>query len=1135
MRYLTFALLLTVFIFPGWSCVDTSPDHASNPTERQPPADALFELWSSEKTGVNFSNRITETFQDNILINSYLYNGGGVAVIDVNNDGLPDLYFSATQQENRLFLNKGNFQFEDITQSAGVAAQGGVKTGVTIVDINADGLQDIYVCRSGMHPTAERANLLYINNGDLSFTERAAEYGLDDRSASNHANFFDFDLDGDLDVYIMNHPVAFRDVNRIQAMEIDGKYVRKTDPLDEWESDKFFRNEGNGKFSNISDKAGIRNRAWGLGVVVSDFNNDNYPDVFVGNDYIEPDLLYINNKNGTFSVRTDDYFRHTSNNTMGIDIADINNDGLVDLVALDMIAQDNQRQKELMTTMLLERYNNLVRFHYGHQIMRNVLQLNTGAPPGGGAVFSEIGVLAGISNTDWSWSPLLADFDNDGLKDLFVTNGVRRDVTDLDYLNYTVDSVMKAGGLNTANFATIYDYLKLIPSTPLVNYMFKNKDGLNFQDLSYDWGLGQVSYSNGSAYADLDADGDLDLIVNQIDGEVLLYRNLAADKKRGHWLQLSLEGSPANPMGTGAKIRISYGDGEYQYQELTPTRGFFSSSEHLIHFGLGSSAVVNKLEIQWPSDGYIQVLRDLPANQRLKLKHADAKPGQWEVPILPPPNFRITTSVGIAFRHVEDDFIDFNRERLIPHKFSNLGPNIAVADVNGDGWEDFYIGGARNQPGALYLQQPNSTFRLSNQETWLADASCEDMGCVFFDADGDGDPDLYVASGGSTYEANSAYYQDRLYLNDGKGNFTKAPPGTLPTITASGSCVSAYDFDKDGDLDIFVGGLVTPGLYPTAPQTCLLQNEGGKFTEIGARAAPSLHRVGMVNDLLWADLDGDGNPELIVAGEWLPLTVFKNEKGILTEVTAQFGLKNTQGWWNCLQAADLDGDGDLDLVAGNLGLNSRLKASQAEPLRLFSKDFDGNGSLDPVLAYYNEGKLYPLPLREAMIKQIPSLKKKFVFNRVYGSATMEEVFSKQELQEAQQFESRIFATSWFENQNGKFIAHPLPTEAQFAPCNRILVEDFDDDGSLDLLLVGNSYSPDVETGRYDAGNGLLLRGDGMGKFEPVPNRISGFWATKEARDLARVKLANGEVLFLIANNNDLVQAYLHSSNTSLNN
>ena len=1120
-------VLPIIFSLSIWACNTESENPGAGAVAPIAPAGARFELLAPDSTGINFSNHITESFQNNVLNNSYLYNGGGVAVIDVNNDGLPDLYFSATQEPNRLFLNKGNLRFEDITEKAGVAAASGIKTGVTVVDINADGFQDIYVCRSGMKPAEERANLLFVNNGDMTFTERAAEFGLDDRSASNHANFFDYDNDGDLDVYIVNHPVTFNEVNRIFASEEGSEYIRLTDPRDEWESDKLFRNEGNGKFTNVSQQAGISNRAWGLSVTISDFNNDGYSDIFVGNDYIEPDLLYINNKNGTFSVQTDRYFRHTSNHTMGVDIADVNNDGLIDVMALDMIAEDNLRQKELMTTMLTDRYNNLVRFHYGHQIMRNVLQLNTGAAPGDdGAPFSEVGELAGISNTDWSWSPLLADFDNDGLKDLYITNGYLRDVSNLDYLNYTVDSVMKRGGLSLKNFATIDDYLKLIPATPLQNYMFKNQDGLNFKNVSNDWGLVQKSYSNGSAWADLDQDGDLDLLVNQIQGNVLVYQNKTADKKSGNWLQIKLIGSAKNPAGTGARVRITYGGGLIQYQELTPTRGYFSSSEHLFHFGLGNANNVEKLEIQWPSDRKIQVLENVPANQRLVLNHSDARPEKWAEAPPPVPVFQAVKNLGIDFRHQEDDFIDFNRERLLPHKFSDLGPRLAVGDVNGDQLQDFYIGGARNQAGALFFQNANGTFKRGDGAAFLPDAPYEDMGCVFFDADGDGDADLYVASGGSTYDAGSVNYQDRLYLNDGTGNFTKAQAGTLPEITASGSCVVAFDYDKDGDLDIFVGGLVTPGQYPTAPQTCLLQNNGGKFTDVCAQVAPGLSHIGMVNDLLWADLDGDGNEELLVVGEWLPVTVFKNNGGKLENATANFDLQNTNGWWNCVRAADFDGDGDLDLVAGNLGWNTRLKASGSEPLQLFSKDFDGNGSLDPVLAYYNFGKLYPLPQRDIMLKQLPSLKKKFVRYGVYGKATIQDVFSKSDLDAAQHFEAKTFATTYFENQGGKFVAKPLPIQAQFAPVNQILAEDFNGDGHLDILLAGNSYSPEVETGRYDAGNGLLLTGDGKGDFTPELARETGFWATKAARDMAVVKLANGKSLYLVANNNDVLQGFV---------
>ncbi|GAB4257467.1 MAG: VCBS repeat-containing protein [Saprospiraceae bacterium] len=1117
---------LAFFFFVAMGCQD-KPATTVNPETEKAPANALFELLNPEQCGVVFSNHITEDFSVNILNNSYLYNGGGVAVLDVNNDGLMDLYLSATQEPNRLFLNKGNMQFEDITMQAGVAADRGIKTGVTIVDINADGWDDIYVCRSGTFISSDRANLLFVNNGDGTFAEKAAQYGLNDASASNHANFFDYDNDGDLDVYILNHPVAFQDVNKIRAAESeDGGYTRQTEPLDQYESDKLFRNDGN-RFVDVSNEAGIRNRAWGLSVTVTDFNNDGWQDVFVGNDYIEPDLVYINNRNGTFSVQTDNYFRHMSNHTMGVDIADCNNDGLVDVVALDMIAEDNQRQKELMTTMLLDRYNNLVRFQYGHQIMRNVLQLNTGAEPGEGAPFSDIGQLAGVSNTDWSWSPLMADFDNDGLKDLYITNGYRRDISNLDYLNYTVDSVMKMGGLTTQNFKTIDDYLKLIPSTPLRNYMFRNVDGINFENTSVEWGVGQRSYSNGSAWADLDNDGDLDLVVNNIHGDAFVFKNKAADQQKGNWLQVGLKGSEKNPRGTGAKIRIRYGDGKMQYQEMTPTRGFFSSSQQLFHFGLGSAAKVDVLEIWWGPDGRVQRLTDVQPNQRITLNYDDAKPGKWEALPQPDALFAKATNTGIDFRHVEDEFIDFNRERLLPHKFSNLGPDIAVGDVNGDGLEDFFVGGATNQAGALYLQNRSSKFRKA-RGPWQADAIYEDMGSVFFDADGDGDLDLYVASGGSSFPEGAKEYQDRLYLNDGRGNFQKASDA-LPEITTPGSRVAVFDFDDDGDQDVFVGGLVVPGKYPSAPHACLLRNDGGKFTDVCSQVAPELQILGMIFDLKWADLDGDQKAELVAVGEWLPPSVFKMMNGKLQNVTQQFGLKEYTGWWNCVHLADLDGDGDQDIIAGNMGLNSRLKASKEEPLRLFANDFDANGQIDPVLAYYNNGKLYPLPLRDMMIKQMPPLKKKYVRYKAYGEATIEDVFPKSDLNSSLQLAATTFATMWFENRNGKLVAHQLPTEAQFSPVNQVISADFNGDGNVDLLLAGNSYSPEVETGRYDAGNGTLLLGDGKGGWTFMPNRYAGFWATKEARDIKPVKLANGRVLILVANNNDRLEAYISKS------
>lgn len=1081
------------------------------------PDNARFELLVAETTGINFSNNISEDKRINIVSNSYMYNGGGVAILDVNNDGLQDVFFTSSQESNRLYLNKGNFKFEDITNQAKVSGLGGFTTGVTVVDINNDGLSDLYVCRSGLKISDERRNLLFINNGDLSFSEKAKEYGLDDVSASNHANFFDYDLDGDLDLYVINHPITFTEVNKVSVSQEGEKYIRNTEPRDEYESDKLFRNNGNGTFSNVSKEAGINNRAWSLSVTVSDFNEDGYPDIFVGNDYIEPDWLYINNKKGGFEIKTDEYFRHLSNHTLGVDIADYNNDGKVDLVALDMIAEGNQRQKELMTTMVLERYNSLVRYGYGHQIMRNALQLNNG-----NGTFSEIGTLAGISNTDWSWACLFADFDNDTQKDLFITNGYRRDLTNLDYLTYTVDSINRSGGL--AQFKNFDDYLKKIPSTRLQNYMFKNSKNLAFKKVSTDWGFVQKSYSNGTAYGDLDNDGDLDLVVNNIEDPAFLYRNNTQELYKSNYLQIKLIGDAKNKFAVGSSVKIYHGT-EIQYQELMPVRGFFSSVEHILHFGLGKHSEIDKIEVIW-HDGNIQTLENVTINQKLILRHEDSKKGNLLIPKTIATIFQKADVKGLDFYHKENEFLDFDRERLLPHQLSKLGPSITVGDVNGDGIDDLYIGGAVNQPGVLYIQNSNSTF----SEAWQSEAKFEDLGCTFFDADQDGDLDLYVVSGGNIYSVNSDNYQDRLYLNDGKGNLS-FQSNALPRITTSGSCVTPFDFDKDGDLDLFVGGRVTPNQYPTIPQSYILQNTNGNFVDVTNQVAPEFQHIGMISDIKWANLDSDPSEEMILVGEWMPVTIFKLKNGKLENATLQFGLNNTNGWWNCIEIADMDNDGDLDLIGGNLGFNSRLKATEKEPLTLFAADFDKNSSIDPILARYENGALYPIPQRDAIIKQLPFLKKKFVRFKDYANAPIQDVFSQKELDNAQKLEAKVLATSYFENNgNGQFIIQNLSNEAQFSPCYAIEVEDFNADGKLDFLMIGNSYATEVETGRYDAANGTLLFGKGNGNFDFLRNANSGFWASKEARDIEVIKLKNGKKLYLIANNNEALETYFRRIN-----
>lgn len=1088
----------------------TQKNEADNEAQR-------FELLDPKATGVDFANEVHEDFQMNIITNSYLYNGGGVGVIDVNNDGLQDLFFTSSQGSCKLYMNEGSLKFKDITDKAGVAAKTGIKTGVTIVDINGDGFQDIYICRTGLTPTEDRRNLLFINNKNSTFTEQAKAYGLDDMSASNHANFFDYDNDGDLDMYLLNHPVDFSLVNSVRVSVVNGKYVRDTLPKTPYDSDRLYRNNGNGTFTDVTAQAGLINKAWGLSVTVSDFNHDGYPDLYIANDYIEPDMVYINNRNGTFTNRMRSYFRHISNHTMGVDVADFNNDGLVDVIGLDMLAEENYRRKSLMTTMLQDRYLNLTTYGYYDQMMRNVLQLNNG-----NGTFSEIGCLAGVYNTDWSWAPLMLDFNNDGLKDLYITNGYRKDVTNLDYLIYTTDSINKSGGITPKRFPTFDDFLKMVPSTKLNKYMFKNKGDLTFMNVENSWMGDHPAYSNGAAYADLDNDGDMDLIVNNLSDPAFVFKNKTNEIKDGNYLQIKLKGPAKNLFGTGAKVTLHTGN-TIQYEEMTPNHGFFSSVEPILHFGLAKIAKVDRVDVVWP-DGKIQSLDNVNANQRLTLKYEDAKKGTLPGATAATAIFKEVNDLGVAYVHKENDFIDFNRERLIPHKLSNTGPSIATGDVNGDGLMDFYVGGAFGSVGALFVQGKDSRFTRSSVSTFAADTLYEDTGCLFFDADGDKDLDLYVVSGGNEFAANADPYQDRLYINDGKGNFAKSA-FALPRETDSGSAVAAFDYDGDGDLDLFVAGRSMPGLYPTTPRSFVLQNNQGKFMDVTDQVSPDFKQIGMVTSMAFADIDGDKKAELILAGEWMPITILRNKGGVYKNETSDAGLENSNGWWDCFTVADVDKDGDLDIVAGNLGWNSRLRATQDEPLRCYAKDFDNNGSIDPIITYYYKDVEYTLSTRDLMFKQIPSLKKKFVRYEDYAKATLTEIYQQSDWDSAQKLEAKTFTTSVFLNNGGKFTQQSLPVQAQTAPVKHILVQDFNGDGNPDLLMVGNDYGTEVESGKYDAFNGLLLLGDGKGGFAATLNRDNGFWAMLEARDLERIPLANGKEIFIVANNNDRLQFF----------
>jgi len=1119
LSHLNFSVVFAAIILL-FAC-NPQPESASG-TDNQPAATsqlALFEKLDPNTTGVHFQNGVQDDNNVNVINFSYLYIGGGVGVGDFNNDGLQDLYFISTQGSNKLYLNKGGLSFEDITEKAGVAGKTGIKMGVTLVDVNADGFLDIYVCRTGL-ATDERSNFLFINNKNLTFTESAKSYGLDDRCSSNHANFFDYDLDGDLDLYLVNHPDDFSSISQIMVENKGGKMVRSTKPDTPFESDRLYRNNGNNTFTDVSAQAGIINRAFGLSCTVSDVNRDGYPDIYIGNDYIEPDILYINNRNGTFSNQIDAYFRHISHFTMGADFSDINNDGRQDFLAMDMLPENNERQKLLATAMVNDRYNTLVNYGYGHQIMRNMLQINNGRD------FSEIGVMAGISATDWTWGPVAMDFDNDGWKDVFMANGILRDFTNNDYISFTLDSFMRTGGVVT----DINDLIKRIPSVKLSNYMYRNRGDLRFEDVSNAWGFGDKTFSNGSVYADLDGDGDLEIIVNNLLDPAGIYENKTRQLTGNHFLQLAFEGSSTNPFAVGAAVRITGGNEGIQYQEITPTRGFFSSQQYLAHFGLGDQTQVEQLDVRWP-DGKVQTLKDLKADRKITLRYADAQKGSWTESTRPAPLFRELqpAATGIDFLHRENNFLDYDREFLIPHNLSAQGPCIAVGDVDGDGLDDFYVGGATDQAGVLYVQTPQSRFKKISSASWESDKAYEDTACAFFDADGDKDLDLWVVSGGNVHPQGAELYQSRLYFNDGKGNFNRAA-NAVPKTGDSGSCVTLFDFDRDGDLDVFIGGRVVAGAYPVAPDSYVFQNDGGKFTDVTQKVAPAFRRCGMVTAIRFADLDQDGSAEMIVTGEWIPVSVFQMKSGRYQDATAAFGLDQSNGWWNTVVAKDMDGDGDIDLVCGNLGLNTRLRASQQAPLRLFAKDFDFNGKMDPLIAYYENGKSYPLVQRDLMVKQLPGLKKKYLRYAPYSRAVIEDLFPPQDLNSAQLLQVKTFETTYFENMgNGTFKPVPLPLEAQTAPVNKIIAQDFNGDGMMDLLLAGNDYSNDIETARCDAFNGLLLFGKGNGTFRPQQNMDSGFWATREVRDMAALTLKNGGQLFIIANNNAALQAFEYQS------
>jgi hypothetical protein len=1064
----------------------------------------IFTTLDRSDTGIDFSNNLTENDSLNYFTYNYIYLGGGVATGDINNDGLVDIFFTGNQVSNKLYLNKGNLKFEDITKKAGVGGDSRWYTGVTMADVNGDGFLDIYCSVGGKF--GPKNNELYINNGNGTFTEKAKEYGIGDIGNSVQGTFFDYDKDGDLDLFVANYPPT-------KFNSATGDYVQMMVHVKDNESGHLYRNDGN-HFANVTQEAGVKNYGLSLSATIGDLNNDSWPDIYVSNDFNSPDFMYINNQDGTFKEVVKEAMAHNSFYGMGVDISDFNNDGNLDVFQVDMDAKDNRRKKANMSSMNPKLFWDVVDAGFNYQYMHNCMQLNTGVNENGIPHFGNVSRITGTSSTDWSWGPLFADFDNDGNKDLFVTNGTRREINNNDFFH----------SLEALNLKP-KDLLKKsqeIPSEKIDNFMFQNKGNLNFEQANKKWGIEFKGFSNGVAYVDLDNDGDLDLVVNNIDDYASVFEN--SSSKFNNYIKVNFKGNTKNTFGLGNRVYIKTKKGT-QMQELTLTRGFQSSVAPELHFGVGKDKTIAEVKVVW-TNGKVQKLTNVKVNQTLSFKEQDAKE---DIAVKTTPKthlFATENAVFPVYKHEENQYDDFKDQVLLPHKMSTFGPAIAVGDLNKDGLDDYFIGGSATYSGKIFMQNKNG-FAEKNSQALEDDKSSEDTGALIFDADNDGDNDLYVVSGGYEFLVNDPKLQDRLYINNGKGDFTKAQKGLLPTMLTSGSKVYPIDYDKDGKQDLLVLGRQVPGQYPSPATTYLLHNISSptqpKF-EVSKKSPNEFTNLGMATSAVITDFNNDKLADIIVVGEWMPIRIFQNTKSGFKEVTKDMGLNDdTAGWWWSIQQGDFDHDGDMDYIVGNNGLNYKYKATPNETFDIYVKDFDNNKHKDIVLSYYNDGKQYPVRGRGCSSQQIPNIKKKFKDYESFSEATLVDVYTEKSLKEALHYKVKSFASIYLENKNGKFIIHELPVEAQLTCINQIMVDDYDKDGKLDVLITGNMYNSEVETPRNDAGHGLFLKGDGKGKFKSVAATDSGFFTPGDVKNMEKIQV-KGKNYLLVTKNNSFLQS-----------